>query len=348
MYQRFERAITDADRRRLLACMTPGPLPVSNWRRKLKLDIIAQIGGFGIAVIALIWFKKELASLVIPAAMACWLLYWIFKFKGLLLTPRRKERDALRAANDQLAKSQEILNTAKMVRGYRVEAQRVIEVVHDEGVICLFDIGDNRTFWIDPYIDLLPGKPSTEDFQHVPTVMALHAVGQRVSEISASLPLCASAFKTPFALLPRCAPRSMSHVRRWMPVPIRSGFDVQFLCYRCFLLFYVFSAFSAVEPALISGILLPMVAAHPIRCSHGTSDVQRSTLDVRPRITFRRHPLKNAQNFGAFTLMCTYVHLRAPACAKMKNFRNRAQTAHNCTNPVAGLGVILSLIVLRL
>src|SRR5688572_16992456 len=38
-----------------------------------------------------------------------------------------------------------------------------------------------------------------------------------------------------------------------------------------------------------------------------------------------------AQKPPAFAPMCTYVRLRASTCAKMKNFQNSAQTAHNCT-----------------
>src|SRR5688572_27279851 len=38
-----------------------------------------------------------------------------------------------------------------------------------------------------------------------------------------------------------------------------------------------------------------------------------------------------------FAPMCSYVHLRAPTCAKNEKFPNAAQTAHKCTFPISRL-----------
>jgi hypothetical protein len=45
----------------------------------------------------------------------------------------------------------------------------------------------------------------------------------------------------------------------------------------------------------------------------------------------REYTHKTAQFPQISALVCTCVQLRAPACTKMKNFRNGAQTTHNCT-----------------
>ena len=47
------------------------------------------------------------------------------------------------------------------------------------------------------------------------------------------------------------------------------------------------------------------------------------------RVSTQSRP--TAHSPARFAPMCTYVQLRAPACAKTKNFQNGAQTAHNRT-----------------
>jgi hypothetical protein len=56
-----------------------------------------------------------------------------------------------------------------------------------------------------------------------------------------------------------------------------------------------------------------------------------SAFSVFFALNFQRPTAQNRTFPWIFGLVCTYVHLRAPACTKMKNFRNRAQTARNCT-----------------
>ena len=39
-----------------------------------------------------------------------------------------------------------------------VEADAVVQVTHDEGMVYLFDVGQGQTYWTDPYC-MIPGRP---------------------------------------------------------------------------------------------------------------------------------------------------------------------------------------------
>jgi hypothetical protein len=162
MYEIVERGVTEQERRRLLGCLPALRPAAGNWRRKLKLDIIAQVGGFGTGPAAAIWISKHPVSFVIPFVLVCWALYWVFMAKKLVLKPLREERERNRAANERLAKFRNAVNVAKTVRVRRVEAQGVVEVMHDEGVDCLFDLEGKRTYWFHA-IGLMPGRREAGD-----------------------------------------------------------------------------------------------------------------------------------------------------------------------------------------
>ena len=162
MYELIQRPVTEHERSRLLGCMSVTPPAPAAWRRKLRLDLMVQVAAFVTAAVALIWFKKEPASFVVPVVLVCWAVYWMFSFKGLVLTPMRKEREKNRAENERLAEFQKAVNAARSIRVQRVEAVGVVELMHDEGTICLFDLGDNRTYWIDPYSGMIPGRPPAQ------------------------------------------------------------------------------------------------------------------------------------------------------------------------------------------
>src|SRR4026207_1704388 len=122
MYQVVERPLTEDERSQLLSCLSARPEVVPQWRRKLLLDLTVQVGGFGIAIIVLLWVKKEPASFVIPVVLAFWIMYWIVKINGLLLKPWREECKQNRATNQRLEEFGSALNAAKTIRVQRVEA----------------------------------------------------------------------------------------------------------------------------------------------------------------------------------------------------------------------------------
>jgi len=118
--------MTDAVRKRLLDYVPTMPSPFRE--RKFKLTAIAELGGILLAIVLLIGLKKTSTAFAISGAvifLACW---WL------------------------------AVNSAKTVRVHCVESDEVVQVTHDEGTICLFDVGQNRTYWIDPYL-MTPGHP---------------------------------------------------------------------------------------------------------------------------------------------------------------------------------------------
>ena len=64
--------------------------------------------------------------------------------------------------NQRVWDFQKKVTEAQTVRVHRVESDAVVEVMHDDGVIYLFDAGTNRTYWIDPYCFMIPGRPLEE------------------------------------------------------------------------------------------------------------------------------------------------------------------------------------------
>ena len=54
-----------------------------------------------------------------------------------------------------------MLDEATTVRVQRVASARVVQITGDESTVCLFDVGENLTYWIDPYF-MLPGRPPKE------------------------------------------------------------------------------------------------------------------------------------------------------------------------------------------
>lgn len=154
MHRKVERPITDNERLELRNWMPTTPLPFCEHNFKRK--VLTELAGITLGIIALVWFRKQPVEFVIPAACGLYLAWWIFHLKSRILEPLkhwRKTNERVKAFHQALAKTQ-------MVTAYTVMAQSVVKVMHDEGTICLFDIGNNQTYWIDSYHLTMGWPPS--------------------------------------------------------------------------------------------------------------------------------------------------------------------------------------------
>lgn len=155
MHGTLERPLMANERKRLLDAM---PLTPSPFRaRPFKLKLIAEATGVLVALIILVAVKKVSPAFAVPAAVAFFAIWWLLHIKTRVLRPLRRCREA----NERVHKFREVVNAAKAVRVHRVQSDAVVQVVHDEGTICLFDVGESCTYWIDPYF-MLPGRPPAD------------------------------------------------------------------------------------------------------------------------------------------------------------------------------------------
>lgn len=152
MHQTVEEQMTEAERKRLVDCMPLMPSPFRT--RQFKLRLISTSLGVLLGIVIVIAAKKVSAVVAIPAGVIVFGIWWLLDLKSRVLTPLRRYREA----NERVWKFRRVINAAKTVRVHRVESDAVVQVVHDEGTICLFDVGENRTYWIDPYF-MVPGRP---------------------------------------------------------------------------------------------------------------------------------------------------------------------------------------------
>ncbi len=152
MHQTVEQQMTEDERKRLVASMPLTPSPFRT--RQFKLRLISTSVGVLVGVAILIAAKKVSAVVAIPAGLMVFGIWWLLDLKSRVLTPLRRYREA----NERVWKFRGVVNAAKTVRVHRVQSDAVVQVVHDEGTICMFDVGENRTYWIDPYF-MVPGRP---------------------------------------------------------------------------------------------------------------------------------------------------------------------------------------------
>jgi hypothetical protein len=152
MYHTIERTMTASERKRLLDCRPLAPPPFRS--RQFRLTLVAELFGVVVAVIFLLYFKKQSAIFAIPAALGFYALWWLFHLKSRILTPRRRWREA----NQRVLAFHDAVTSAQSVRVRCVEAEAVVQVTYDEGTICLFDVGQSQTYWIDLYC-MIPGRP---------------------------------------------------------------------------------------------------------------------------------------------------------------------------------------------
>jgi hypothetical protein len=156
MYQLLERAITDDERKRLLDSRPLQASPIRALRKDLLLRSLSELVGLALASAYAIWLQKLPVSLVLPLGLLGYAFYWALKFKNRMVEPLRKHREA----NQKIVEFQDAVNALRTVRVHHVEADGVVEVLHDEGTICLFDVGGKQTYWIDPYCGMIPGPPA--------------------------------------------------------------------------------------------------------------------------------------------------------------------------------------------
>jgi hypothetical protein len=152
MHQIIERAMTEKERKRLLDCMPLAPSPFRS--RQFKLRLIAELIGVVVAVVFLVYFRKQPAAFVIPVAVGLFALWWLFQLKSRILTPSRKWREA----NQRMLGFHDAVTSAQIVSVHCVEAATVVQVTYDEGTLCLFDVGQSQTYWMDPSC-MIPGRP---------------------------------------------------------------------------------------------------------------------------------------------------------------------------------------------
>jgi len=152
MHKTVEQPLTEDERKRLVDSMPLAPSPFRT--RQFKLRLISTSVGVLVGVAILIAVKKVSAVVAIPAGLIVFAIWWLFDLKSRVLNPLRRYREA----NEHVWNFRNAVNAAKTVRVHRVQSDTVVQVGHDEGTICLFDIGENRTYWIDPYF-MVPGRP---------------------------------------------------------------------------------------------------------------------------------------------------------------------------------------------
>lgn len=152
MYKTVERKMTEDEQKRLLGCMPLAPSPFR--ARDFRLRLVTELVGVVVAVVFLLWFKKESVVFVIPATLGLYALWWLFQLKSRILRPLRRWRET----NERVRTFHNGVAAAQTVRVHCVETEAVIQVTYDEGTICLCDVGESQTYWIDPYC-MIPGRP---------------------------------------------------------------------------------------------------------------------------------------------------------------------------------------------
>jgi hypothetical protein len=155
MHQTIERQMTDAERRRLIECMPPMPSPFRPFHRyEYGLQVIGETFGVLVLIAVFVGLGDLRLHHGILGAVGFLGAWWIINLKLRVLTPLRRWRDA----NQRVWAFHRAVAAAQTVRVHCVAAEAVVQVTHDEGTICLFDVGQGQTYWIDPYC-LIPGYP---------------------------------------------------------------------------------------------------------------------------------------------------------------------------------------------
>jgi hypothetical protein len=158
MHQTIKRQMTDAERQRLLDCMPLAPSPFRPFHKyKYGLQVIGETFGVLMLVVVFVGFGDLRLSYGILGGVGFLAVLWLLNLKRRILTPLRRWRDA----NRRVWAFHSAVAVAQAVRVHCVEADGVVQVTHKEGTICLFDVGQSQTYWIDPYC-MIPGHPSKD------------------------------------------------------------------------------------------------------------------------------------------------------------------------------------------
>jgi hypothetical protein len=159
MFESSERSLTEEDRTRLLECMSPAPSPF--WpltQYQFGLQAIGEAFGVFCFVAIVGGLGTWPAVRVIAGGIGFLTLWWLLHLKSRILSPLRHYREL----NQRVWDFQKAVNEAQTARVRRVESDAVVEVMHDQGVVYLFDVGTDCTYWIDPYCFMTPGRPPKE------------------------------------------------------------------------------------------------------------------------------------------------------------------------------------------
>jgi len=155
MHKLLEQAMTEDQRKRLLACMPLTPSPFRPFHKyDYGLQVIGETFGVLVFVSVFVGFGDLRLFYGIVGGVGFLAIWWLLNLKSRVLTPLRRWRQA----NQRVWAFHNAVVAARTVRVHRVEADAVVQVTYDEGTICLFDVGQSQTYWIDPYC-MIPGRP---------------------------------------------------------------------------------------------------------------------------------------------------------------------------------------------
>ena len=157
MVESVERPLSEEERTRLLACLSPVPSPFLPFSQ-FGLSAIGEAFGVFCFVAIVGWLGPWPAARVIALGVAFLAAWWLLHLKSRVLAPLQRYREL----NQRVWNFQNAVNEAQAARVHRIESDAVVEVTHDEGVIYLFDVGTHGTYWIDPYCFMIPGCPPKE------------------------------------------------------------------------------------------------------------------------------------------------------------------------------------------
>ena len=159
MFESVERLLSEDERTRLLACTSPAPSPFLPFNQ-YQFGLVTIGEAFGVFCLVAIagWLGPWPAWRVIVLGFAFLAVWWLLHLKSRVLAPLQRYREQ----NQRIWDFQKAVKEAHTARVHFVESDAVVEVMHDEGVIYLFDVGTQCTYWIDPYCFMIPGRPPKE------------------------------------------------------------------------------------------------------------------------------------------------------------------------------------------
>lgn len=146
--------MTDAERDRLLDCMPRTPSPFRPFHKyQYGLQVIGETFGVLVLVAVFVGFGDLRLPYGILGGVGFLAVWWLLNLKSRVLTPLGRWK----AENQRVRAFHSAVETAQTVSVHCVESDAVVQVTYDEGTICLFDVGQSKTYWIDPHF-MTPGR----------------------------------------------------------------------------------------------------------------------------------------------------------------------------------------------
>ena len=152
MFQTIERPMTEAERKRLLDCLSVTPSSLRT--RQFKLELVAELIAMVLAAVYAIRFKHIPAAFAIPVIFVIFVILSFVQKRNRLGASLREWR----AANERARAFHRAINEARTVKVRGVESDKVVQVDYNEGSIYLFSVGPGQTYWVDPTC-MVPGRP---------------------------------------------------------------------------------------------------------------------------------------------------------------------------------------------